>query len=177
MIRIVLSPATVPSTSGQLAASIASAIGWAPLAEVRSTRSSLTPSTLSNSSGIRASRDGTSSADSESGCTYRGPLDVGARTMPSSRRSLESVAWVTRCPEASSKRRKSSWLATSWLLIRPTIACCRTGLVLKSDPQGIDLRRMYYYAFVREYYPRRGTWRQRLCRTRVVLASDASSAL
>ena len=108
MINTVSSPATVPATSANLAASTAAARGCAPLGGVFSTRRfSAGRMSSRNSASARASGGrGVGSSGNAEACLY--PSCVFTRR--SSCKSRESVAWVTRIFCAANRRRSSSWL-------------------------------------------------------------------
>jgi hypothetical protein len=113
MISMVSSPPTVPRMSDQPSPSSAAAMGCAPPGTVRSTSISLTPSSRRKSCGRSVSRAARLSSMLPSVTAYRAPSGVGTRANRSSRRSRESVAWVTSHPRWSRSFRRSSWLLTT----------------------------------------------------------------
>src|SRR6185437_14129171 len=125
MIKMVSSPAMLPSISSQASASSAAATGCALPTLVFSTSWFCASRTLRTNSRTRRCADGNDgSVTACAGNAY--PFAV--LISPSPWISRDSVAWVTRCPWRASDRRKSSWLAMLPVSINCRINCCLVSL-------------------------------------------------
>jgi hypothetical protein len=128
MINIVSSPPTVPRMSDQPSPSKAAAMGCAPPGTVRNTSISLTPSRRRKSCGSSVSSAARLSSMLPSVTAYLAPCGVGTRASLSSRRSRDSVAWVTSHPRCRRSLRRSSWLLTAREPMISRIVSCRSRL-------------------------------------------------
>src|SRR5262245_5370871 len=140
MMRMVSSPATVPTTSGRCASSMLTHSACARPRPVLSSTSCWTRSTRNRYSAI--ARCNIASVVFPFGRVARpgGWYAPSAPpfTSPSSRMSRESVACVTSKPAARKLRRSCSWLRTGARWITSRITAWRRAFTLFSIPQSLD---------------------------------------